>query len=162
MREDLDGEVPHLVLTIVVLVLSFHHDVELFEQKVIKVLLYGCLVISLLELSESLCAHAHQGGSLVTSKVYVNRFCEVRDAGTKHVRWIEITISHVAVFTSVTSLVLDHLLSAVVRFASWVVNPIIILNLRDISIEEEKVLLVNIIRSLEGVVDFTDKLIKIK
>ena len=129
MREYLDGKVPHLVLSIVVLVLSFDHDVELLEQKVVKVLLDSCLVIGLLELSESLCVHTHQGGSLVTSKVHINRLSEVRNAGAEHVRGIEVAISHVAVLAPVTSLVLDHLLSAVVRFASWVVDPVIILNL---------------------------------
>ena len=129
MREDLDGEVPHLVLSIVIFILSFHHDVELLEQKVIKVPLYCCLVIGLLELSESLCAHPHQCSSLVTSKVHVNRICEVRDTGAEHVRGIEVTISHVTVLTSVTSLVLYHLLSAVFRFASWIVDPVIILDL---------------------------------
>ena len=145
MREDLDSKGPHLVLSVVVLVLSFDHDVELLEQKVIEVLLHGCLVIGFFELSESLCAHAHQGGSLVTGKVHVNRFSEVRDASAEHVRGVEVTVGHVAVLAPVTSLVLDHLLSAVVRFASWVVDPVVILNLRNISIEEEKVLLVNIV-----------------
>ena len=70
--EHLDCEVFHFVLSVVVLILTFDHDVKLLKPKLIKMFLHSLLIIVLLELSELFCAHSHQRGSLITRKVNVN------------------------------------------------------------------------------------------
>jgi len=93
---------------------------------------------------------------LVTSKVNVDRLGEVRNASAEHVRWVEVSVALSTVFASETSGILDDLLSAVFGLASWVVDPVIILDLGDISIEEEVVELVHIVGTLESIIDLTD------
>jgi hypothetical protein len=90
--------------------------------------LNNSLIIVSLELSEFICAHSHQGGSLVASKVNVNRISEVRNHGAEHISWVEIGSGFVAVLTLESIVVLDDLLSAGFSFACGVVDPVIILN----------------------------------
>jgi hypothetical protein len=126
--EHFDSEVAHFVLSVEVLILSLHHDVVLLEQEIIKVFLNSRLIIVGLELSELLCAHSHQSGSLITSKVNVNRLSEVRDQCTEHVGWIEVGGGFVAVLALETVVVLDNLLSAGFSFAGGIEDSVIILN----------------------------------
>jgi hypothetical protein len=90
------------------------------------VFLNSRLIIVDLELSELLCAHSHQSGSLITSKVNVDRLSEVRDLSTEHISWVEVGSDCIAFLTFETIMVIYNLLSAC--FAGRVEDSVIILN----------------------------------
>ena len=158
MWEYLHGEVTHSGLVVEILVLAFDHDVKWLESKVVEELLDFLLAFGLSEVLEFLCGHSHEGCSVLTGEVDVDGLGEVRNEGSDHVSGIVIHKCLVAALTSESSLILYDLSSAVLALASWVEDSLVVLDARNVAVEEKEVVLVCVVCFLEGFVDFNDEL----
>ena len=162
MREYLHGEVTHSGLIVEILVLAFDHNVEWLESEVIEELLDFLLAFRLSEVLEFLSCHSHERCSVLTSEVDVDGLGEVRDERSNHVGGVVIHKCLVAALTSESSLILHDLSSAVFALASWIEDSLVVLDTRNVAVEEKEVVLVGVICFLEGFVDFNDELKVIK
>ena len=139
------SEVTHLVVALVGFKLASDHKVQRLEEQTIKVIIKLLLRSSFLQFLEVFCILAHQEGSLVAGEVNINRISKVRYLGRDHVSRVELGVGHVAVFTSVPSLVLSDLLSALVVWTGWIVEVRLSLEIRQVAVEEVKTRLVNVV-----------------
>lgn len=158
MWEYLHGEVTHSGLIVEILVLAFDHNVKWLESKVIEELLDFLLAFRLSEVLEFLCSHSHERCSVLTSEIDVDGLGEVRNESSNHVSRIIIHKCLVAALTSKSSLILYDLSSAVFALASWIEDPLVVLDTRNVAVEEKEVVLVCVVCFLEGFVDFNDEL----
>ena len=126
--ENLDGEVSHALLSVVVLELSFHHDVKALEQKAVEVLLHLVFSGSLLEESEGLSGHAHDLLSIVPGEVNPEALSKVGNLASDHVSWVVVLIHLATTVASVLAIILEHLLAAVVILARWIEDSVVVLD----------------------------------
>ena len=59
--------------------------------------------------------------------------------------------------TAEASRVLGHLASTILRHAGWVENAIIVLNARDVAIQEEEVVLVRVVFVAKALIDLANE-----
>lgn len=158
MWEYLDGEVTHPGLVVEILILAFDHDVEWLESEIIEELLDLLLAFRLSEVLEFLGGHTHERCTVLTGKVDVDGLREVRNEGCDHVSRIIVHKCLVAALTSEAGRILHDLSSAVFALASWIEDSIVVLDARNVAVEEEEVVLISVVCFLEGFVNFNDEL----
>ena len=93
---------------------------------------------------------------MLSREVHIDRVSEVRDSCCDHVRWPVRQEAFVTEFAAVALVVFNNLAAAVVAHASSIENLFIVLDARDVAIEEEEMEAVRVIFSVEGLVDLAD------
>ena len=145
MWENFDSEIAHTHLSVKVLKLSFHHDIEGFEEERVKVGLDLLFTLVLPELLEFFSFHTHESCAMLPGEVDVDGFSEVRDLSCDHVSREVRQELLATVFTAEACRVLGHLPPAILRHARWVKDTIIVLDARHVPIHEEEVVLIGVI-----------------
>ena len=157
MWENFDSKIAHSHLSVKVLKLSLHHDIEGFEEERVEVGLDLLFALVFPELLEFLSFHTHEGGAMFSGEVNVNGFSEVRDFSCDHVGR-EVRQELLATMLAAEACrVLDYLPPAIIRHARWVKDAIIVLDARHIPIQEEKVVLISVILITKTLIDLTNE-----
>jgi len=86
---------------------------------------------------------------MLTCKGNENGLSKVTDFCSNHVGWLVICESLSAALAMVSTIFFSYLLLAAFSFACWIENSIIVLDARNIAVQEEEVELVSIVLFLE-------------
>jgi hypothetical protein len=155
--EDFDGEISHSHLSIEVFELAFDHNIESLEQQRVKVGLNFLLTLILFKFFKLLSFHTHERSSVLPCKININGLCKVRDLGRDHIgRQIGQELL-VTVLTLESCCLLYHLSPTVLRHASRIEDSVVILDARNVAIQEKEVVVVRVILVAQTLIDLANQ-----
>jgi hypothetical protein len=97
MRQYFDCKIAHSIFSIVLLNLSFDHNIELTKKQLVKKSIHLLLIIAIVpQFFKFLSVHTHNRSSMLSCKIYENTICDISYFSSDHKGWnkgIEIFIA---------------------------------------------------------------------